>query len=276
MINKIKVPMVVLGTLLFMANSHAASLPSCATIAKLPESASNRLLTVMIDKTTVVDGNLISKFSNIAAEAIKPSTDVSIYTFSAFSQGEYFTESFAAKVEAPLLDEVRYSLPKKSLKIYDRCLAQQQPGVVHQSKLSIDAAMHGARADLAKSDIMYSLGQVAEVIKQTPANEKYLLLFSDMLENSAVTSFYKRNRVRKVDLEKELELVESSGMFADFGGAKVYVMGAGLVSEQSQRKGVYRDPATLQALNVFWKEWFKRSNAEVIDFGMPELRFGIQ
>jgi hypothetical protein len=66
-------------------------------------------------------------------------------------------------------------------------------------------------------------------------------------------------------------LVDKAGMFADFGGAKIYVMGAGLVSEQGKAKGVYRDPKMMQALKAFWTEWFKRSNAELVKFGMPEM-----
>lgn len=258
------------------ANVFAANMPSCASFAKISEGNPQRLLTVVIDQTTLVDENLINKFNNIASEAIQPSTEVAIYTFSAFSQGEYFTRVFSAKVEDQLSEKDRYTLPKKALKIYDRCLSQQKPAVVFQTESKIDNAMNGARADLAKSDIMYSLSQVAKDIKQNQASEKYLFLFSDMLENSAVTSFYYKNKVKQVDIDKEISIVEKAGMFADFGGAKIYVMGAGILSEKGKKKGVYRDPNTLQALNLFWKEWFKRSNARLIEFGMPEMRGAIQ
>lgn len=61
-------------------------------------------------------------------------------------------------------------------------------------------------------------------------------------------------------------------MFGDFGGAKVYVIGAGLLTEDIKNsKGVYRSPQIMQALSTFWKEWFKKSNAEVIEFGQPAL-----
>lgn len=276
MIKKIHSSLLTLGLLAVAVNGLAANMPSCATFAKISEGDSQRLLTVVIDQTTLVDENLIHKFSNIATEAVQASTDVGVYSFSAFSQGKYFTRVFSAKVEAPVSENDRYTLPKKALKIYDRCLAQQKPAVVFQTESKIDDAMHGARADLAKSDIMYSLTQVAKDIRQSQASEKYLLLFSDMLENSAVTSFYFRNKVKKVDIDKEMALVEKAGMFADFGGAKIYVMGAGILSEKGKKKGVYRDPNTLHALNLFWKEWFKRSNAELIEFGMPEMRSSIQ
>lgn len=71
-------------------------------------------------------------------------------------------------------------------------------------------------------------------------------------------------------------MLQKLNMFADFGGAKVYVMGAGLVSEQGKAKGVYRDPKMMQALKAFWTEWFKRSNAELVEFGMPEMLGSIQ
>jgi hypothetical protein len=248
------------------------TLPSCTTAAKLAPSTPHSVLSVMVDQTTLVDDNLMAKFSHIANQALRPNSEVRVYTFSAFSQGQYFTQVLDAQLDGALSDDQRYTLPKKTLKIYDQCVAQQQPAVSHHLQKSLDLAMRGARADLAKSDILDSLKQVAETLKQSPASTKNLLVFSDMLENSAITSFYAKNTVRTIDVEQELQRVEKANLLADFGGTNVYIMGAGLVSEKGHSKGVYRDPKTLQALNLFWQEWFKRSNAQVIEFGTPELK----
>ncbi|WP_127471680.1 hypothetical protein [Thiomicrorhabdus aquaedulcis] len=259
------------------ANSNLpVNLPSCTTLVKLPQTAPHTLLSVMIDQTTLVDSNLMAKFANIADQALSPNSEVRVYTFSAFSQGQYFTQMLSGQIDGALSDDERYTLPKKTLKTYDQCLAQQQPAVRYQLNKTIHNAMTGARADLAKSDILDSLKQAADTLKQSSAGSKNLLIFSDMLENSAITSFYARNTVRTIDVQKELNLIEKANLFADFGGANVYIMGAGLVSEAGHSKGVYRDPKTLQALNLFWQEWFKRSNAQLIEFGTPELKQAIQ
>lgn len=260
-----------LGALALSFNSFAASPPSCAAIAKIAESPTDRLLTVVIDKTTVIDDNLASKFTRIATDALQHSTEVNIYTFSAFSQGEYFTQIYDAKVEAPISSKDRYTQPKKALRVYDNCLGQQKPALSYQVDSKINQAISEASSVFAQSDIMYTLTRVAKDMKNNSATEKHLLLLSDMLENSSISSFYYRNNVRHIDVEKELILAEKAGMFADFSGAKVYVMGGGIISETGHKSGVYRDPKTLQALHLFWKEWFKRSNAELIELGMPEM-----
>lgn len=253
-----------------------ADMPSCSSIAKLPEQTAQSFLLVAVDQTTVADANLVSKFVHLATDAVKPSTAVSSYTFSAFSQGKYLSEGFSATLDAPIAETVRYDTPKKQLSVFDRCVMQKVPAITQRLQTTLQQSMQQASSDLAKSDVLHSLKELADVVKHHPAQNKSFLLFSDMLENSTITSFYAKNSVRLIDPTKELALVEKAGMFADFAGAKIYVMGAGLLSEQGKSKGVYRDPKTMEALKAFWSEWFKRSNAELVEFGMPEMMGSIQ
>lgn len=58
-------------------------------------------------------------------------------------------------------------------------------------------------------------------------------------------------------------------MLGDFSGADIYVMGAGVVPENG--KAVYRDPKTMQALKSFWRSYFEKSNAVLVEFGQPAL-----
>jgi hypothetical protein len=61
----------------------------------------------------------------------------------------------------------------------------------------------------------------------------------------------------------------------DFGGARVFVLGAGLVQENAGGKnkdsGVYRNPKTMASLRQFWKMYFEASNAKLLEFGAPAL-----
>ncbi|MCI4410705.1 MAG: hypothetical protein JHC38_03425 [Thiotrichales bacterium] len=259
-------------SILLASHSYAAmDMTSCTDIAKLPAQQPTQFMLIAVDQTTVPDANLTNKFVSLAVETIKPDTEVSTYTFSSFSQGRYLSEGFTAALDAQLDDKVRYETAKKTLAVFDRCLAQKAPAMKQQLQTHLQQAMQQASGQLAKSDVIQSLVELAKVIKSNPATRKQAFVFSDMLENSSVTSFYSNNSVKKLDAAKELALVEKANMFADFGGAKIYVMGAGLLSEQGKSKGVYRDPKTLQALQAFWIEWFKRSNAELVEFGMPEM-----
>jgi hypothetical protein len=60
--------------------------------------------------------------------------------------------------------------------------------------------------------------------------------------------------------------LKKSGFTADFDGAKVYVIGAGMVSKKS-----YRTSKTLKALTDFWETYFRSSNAKLQAIGTPML-----
>lgn len=261
-----------LATALPLGSANAAAdMPSCSAIAKLTEKAADRFILVAVDQTTVSDANLMTKFIRIATDSIQPATAISTYTFSAFSQGKYLSEGFSATLDAAIPEKERYDISKKTLSVFDRCVMQKAPAMTKQIQDNLSQSMQQASANLVKSDVMLSLNELARVVRSNSASSKHVLVFSDMLENSSITSFYASNAVRKIDHTKELAIVEKAGMFADFAGAKVYVMGAGLVSEQGKAKGVYRDPKMMQELKAFWAEWFKRSNAELVEFGTPEM-----
>lgn len=273
----IKLKLITAAALLISSNyAIATGMPTCSAIAKLDSKPVDKLLTVVIDQTTLVDQNMINKFKRIAGNAITDGTEVKVLKFSAFSQGEYFTEVFSASKELPLTEDERYTIPKKQLSVYDRCLKQQGPALMHKSLQVIETEMKSARADLAKSDIAYNLSKVAERVKNHQATTKNVLIFSDMIENSSITSFYRHGKVRVIDVEKDIAEFQKNGIQADFSGANLYVMGAGLLSEKGKNRGVYRDPKTLNSLEKFWSKWFDLSHAKLQGFGMPELHRGIQ
>jgi hypothetical protein len=93
-----------------------------------------------------------------------------------------------------------------------------------------------------------------------------------MLENSSISSFYQNQSVRLIDPEKELSLVAKHDLFADFSGARVYVLGTGLIPEDSKsNKNQYRDPKTMAALSTFWLQYFSKSNGRLMELGKPAL-----
>lgn len=162
---------------------------------------------------------------------------------------------------------------------FDACIKGQYG---YGIKLALDAvgkALQASSADLAKSDVISSLTEVSHLVKENPVKNKKILLVSDMLENSTISSFYAKNAVRKIDAAKELKVVEGNNLFGDFADAGVYVMGAGMMPEQrgTQNKSVlYRDPKTLAALKSFWEGYFSHSNGKLQEFGSPELLSAIK
>lgn len=233
-------------------------------------------LSILVDQTTIADDNLKNKFNREILYFLKNNDDVSYalngYTFSSFLAGQYMQHGLKEVLhERKLTEKQRKDVVKKNLQAFDACQKTKSYSVMEKKVSSFLSSAYLGDSKLVKSDIMESFIKVANEVSKSKALNKIVVIYSDMLENSSITSFYANNAVRKIDHAKELALAEKAGMFADFAGAKVYVMGAGLVSEQGKAKGVYRDPKMMQELKAFWAEWFKRSNAELVEFGTPEM-----
>jgi hypothetical protein len=151
-------------------------------------------------------------------------------------------------------------------------MAQQSAQAGQAVGGALRTSFEGTSGEIAKSDVLASLKDISGKVKQSQASEKVVLLVSDMLENSSVSSFYASQSVRRIDPEKEIKLATDSQLVGDFGDARVYVIGAGLLSDEAKKnKAAYRDPKTMQALATFWKSYFEKSKAQLIEFGQPAL-----
>ncbi len=193
--------------------------------------------------------------------------------FSAFVQGNYASVVNSAQLDWPLKDDLRNNTPKKLLQGYDKCMKAQVGYAKNTLDDSITQTFGATTNTIVRSDILKSLQELAKnTVKTSTAKQKTVFIVSDMLENSSITSFYYKNGVKKIDPASELKIVEANKMFADFGGANIYVLGAGIVPTTSNvAADSYRDPKTMNALQEFWKMYFKKSNAKLIEFGQPAL-----
>lgn len=259
-------------------------IPSCYALSKVnvepPEIG--RSLFVLVDQTTVLDPKLKQALFDSVRSALRPGTIFTVVSFSAFSQGRYLSVDTTGVLEQPIPRDARDSISVKSLKSFDSCLREQTGYGERLVRSSIEKIVAETTADLAKSDVFTSLTEVSQIVKQSTAPRRIVLVVSDMLENSTISSFYENNRVRKIDPAKEMKVVEENNVIGDFGGASVYVMGAGLIPDLSKGKSKdksnlgYRDPKTMGALKQFWTNYFTKSNAKLEEFGMPALLSPVQ
>lgn len=248
-------------------------IPSCYSFARLDEhrpAYSGRELVIIIDQTVKVPTELKKSVWQQVLRYTQPGDHVMLYQFSALLQDNYMKRVFDGKLETPFTDQkARNSLGMDSLKSLDGCLLQQKQFFAK----TIGSKMAGAFADkgdnIAKSEIMDSLKRISDDLKSAPAQQKTLLLVSDMLENSDFGSFYSNNQIRLLTPEKEMARVKHQNLLADFGGAQVYIAGAGLIDTDA--KNNYRSGKIMQQLEAFWRDYFAASQAEVVSFGAPEL-----
>lgn len=249
------------------------AVPTCYNNKILaPNLATETELFVVIDQTTPFNGDLRQFVANNIRPFLQQNQAFSVTQFSAFTQGHYTDVLVSGKLDAGLPKKARDDISKPVLAKFDRCIAVQSKLAAQLAGRAMKTAFGGSSSDISKSDVIASLKDISGMVRKSKAESKVVLIASDMLENSSISSFYAKQAVRKIDPDKELKLVADNQLFGDFGGARVYVIGAGLLAEDAkQKKGVYRSPQIMQALSKFWTGYFQKSNANLVEFGQPAL-----
>lgn len=259
--------------LLFLtgAGAQASGIPSCYEANKLGVAPpANIELFVFVDQTTTFDKTLKQSIIDNVGRILRPGVAFTVGSFSSFNQGKYAEVIASGALEAPIETSKREDISTRLLRNFDSCMQSQMQYGAQVAWKAIGQAMNGSSSDLAKSDVVASLRDLSARVRESTAKEKIVLVASDMLENSSLTSFYANNTVRKIDAYKELKII--SGIFGNFDGARVYVIGAGMLAEDAKyAKGVYRSPQVMQALSQFWAGYFESSNAKLIEMGKPAL-----
>tara|TARA_R100000750_G_scaffold29035_1_gene18394 strand:- start:1094 stop:1927 length:834 start_codon:yes stop_codon:yes gene_type:complete len=248
-------------------------LQSCYTrsgLTDLKPASSGRELVVIIDQTIPMPEDLQRNSWGQIDRFVSAGDRVKLYTFSAFLPGEYLRLAYAGELDMPLEGEVRDDVNMRKLRSLDLCLSTQKKAFQSGFGQQFVKGLRDARQDIPKSEIMNSLHKVGEDMqREQGVHERVVLLISDMLEHSEYTSFYAANQIKQLNVSKELQLAQSKGLFADLQGSRVYVSGAGLVTDSV--KHAYRSGKTMDALNSFWSQYLSASNATLAGFGTPSL-----
>jgi hypothetical protein len=225
---------------------------------------------VLLDQTTLFDTSLQQTITTATRTSVRTSTQFTIATFSAFLGDHYTDIVVAGRTERPLSQAERDDTSKPKLRNLDLCMTRQIDYARRISAAALEKSFGGASAEIARSDILASLYDFAtHVVHPSPAKSKTLLMASDMLENSSLSSFYSHRTVRKLDPAAELDRVRQKGLIPDLTGVRIFVVGAGLLDPQSA--GTYRDPQTMLSLEGFWSAYFKEAHAQLVEFGKPQL-----
>lgn len=262
-----------------LADTAANALPDCYQYAQLKRQSPVGVQTelfVVIDQTTPFSGELRQSLAQQIAPLLSPGNALTVFAFSAYTQGYYTRRLLHARLDAPMPAGARDDSGKALLQKFDQCLAFQKQGVQKLAQEALVKVLSQASSSIAKSDVLGSLKDIAAQVQASGAQRKIVLLASDMLENSSISSFYSNKAVRKIDVAAEWKKVEANQLVANFGGAQIYVLGAGLIDTDTQKNGVYRDPQTMGALRNFWEQYFAASQAKLMDFGTPDLLGRIQ
>lgn len=270
--------------LLLAPQAHAGlvnDVPSCYAVNKIaaPSGTYDKLVYLLIDQTVLLDPTLQQSVLNNMLSLLQPGTKFVVAEFSAFSQEHYLNVLHTGIIETPIPASQEGDVVMSRLGDFKTCLKNQAPFAQRMALSTAAQVMKASSDDLAQSDVMLALKTVSDAVRQDKAAKKVVFVVTDGLENSSVTSFYAHDAVRDVNADAEMKKAEASQLVGDFGGARVYVLGGGVMvpatkGSAAERNG-YRDPKTLLDLKRFWGEYFSKSNGMLVEFGEPALVEGV-
>lgn len=248
-------------------------LQSCYETAQLPElkpPSSGRELIVVVDQTVPVPEDIQKQAWGQITRFVQPGDSIKLYSFSAFLPGEYLRLIYAGKLDKNVGEDARDDASARKLRTLDQCLARQPKDFETGFGKLFVKSLRDARQDIPRSEIMNALRNIGDDIRTgEQTHDHVVFLISDMLENSDYTSFYAKNQIKNLVVADELKKARTHNLFADLSGARVYVAGAGLLTDGIKQS--YRSGKTMDGLNEFWAGYFSLSNASLSGFGTPSL-----
>ena len=252
--------------------TESGSVPSCYAISGLdiapPVQA--RDVFVLVDQTTMIDSKIRETLTTNLKRLIQNGTGFTIATFSARDRDGYAKIVARGLVERTVTGPKQKSLPKRRLDKLDACLSQQTEFAGILAAQAMAKATSADAAAFTHSEILASLAVLSQAVKASPADDKIVLVVSDLFEHSTSTSFYAAQRLRRLDVGAELQKAADQSLIGDFGNARIYVVGAGLPPPDGPPDSL-RDQEALNSLRQFWENWFRESHGDLREYGQPDL-----
>ena len=261
---------IAIGTFLFARND----VPSCYDALKInnPNPIVEKELFILVDQTTPLDKNMMIYTYKNMMKFIKNGYGVTIASFSANANGKYTDVVYAGQLEPLLPENAKHDIAKKKLRKYEGCMNGQYKYAKKKATKALVRVLKGANKKLPHSDIIKSLDDISKhIIQPSKAAKKVVLLVSDMIEHSSITSFYSKGLIKKIDVKNEISKVKQSGHLANFSGTDIYVIGTGVIG-----KNGYRDAKTLKRLTDFWEAYFAQTQGHLKALGTPMLLENIE
>ncbi|KDM91863.1 hypothetical protein [Photobacterium galatheae] len=263
--------------------SHFASastlrndVPSCTETvpSEYYQLSNEREFVILVDKTMAhsLDKEIKSELYQGIKRFIQPGDKVQLVEFSSFVQDSYIKVAFNGQLDTPIHDDHKKYVKKSVLKQLDKCLDKQHQFMLSKLGQGLKSAFE-AQAKPTNTELIGALSDISnQILVNSTAQRKVVLLISDMLENSDISSFYKNNKTQLIHPAQELEKFRASEVFANFNQADVYVIGTGVIPGNQQ----YISSQKMNRLERFWKGYFEQSNAKLLGFGKPMLLTDIQ
>jgi len=265
-----RVHCLVLFTLLlgFASLVQAKSCFDDITYVEPEKQMTKRALYILIDETVPLSKVMKKKISNLLSGWGKQGDKVKIARFSASYRGLYPELVYDERVEQLPDEQYMFNLRYKDKKGVVQCLDEQRMQFKENFAKQLKASLNTINPGIPKSELMGSLKLLSkQLILKDEAQEKVVLLISDGLENSALTSFYSNGKLKNIKPKSEISKLRRKGMMGYWKNTKVYMYGLGLLPDKKQ----YINPERITSLKRFWGRYFVEGGGRIKEIGTPEL-----
>ena len=254
-------------TLFSLAFAMENKLPDCYDMAglKLTPKPLKKEIFVVLDQTTIMNSSIQGYVFKSTKKFLKAGNAINIITYSS-NQGNRFTQvPFSGVLNSKLTPKERNYISKKRLRKFDSCMKKQHAVASNRIYKALKEGFANSSSNIPNSDIFLNLYQIVQNgIAPSQAQEKIMIISSDMLENSTISSFYGHGTLKALDVKKEFAKYKESELESDYANTRVFVVGAGVTSKKS-----YNDPKKMHRLSNFWRKYFQYNNANLVEFGEP-------
>jgi len=256
--------------LFFQYTAYAQSESCFSDISYItPEKqVAERALYILVDETAPLSKDMKNKIYSLLSGWGRLGDKVKIARFSASYRGLYPELIYEKQIEQKPNENYMFNLRYKDKKLVVSCLEQQQLQFKQSFSKQIKASLKAVDPKIPKSELMGSLKILSkQIILNDEAKEKIVLLISDGLENSELTSFYAGGKLRSIKPQKEISVLRRKGMMGYWKNTKIYMYGLGLMPDKKQ----YANPDRINSLKRFWERYFVEGGGRVKAIGTPEL-----
>ena len=227
-----------------------------------------RALYVLVDETVPLTKNMKKRVVSLLSEWGKPGDMVKIARFSASYRDLYPELVYVSTVEIKPGERYMYNLSYKDKKKVLACLDNQKMIFKESFAAKLNNSLKAMNPKIPKSELLGSLKLLSKhIYLPDEAIEKTVFLITDGMENSTVTSFYAKGKMRNIKPRKEISKVRRKGMMGYWKKSNVYIYGLGLMPDKKS----YAKPEVVNKLKMFWEQYFVESGAKVRAIGSPEL-----
>lgn len=235
---------------------------------EMPENNINSALYIFIDQTMPLNSRMRSNLNTLLSTHPKSGEQVRVARFSPNIKGQYTELSYEGSLDSKPSEAYLYQLKESQKEALKACINRQKTEEKQALTRAIKRNLEFINTQLPRTDLLYALKRLSEtVLINDTIDDKTVLIISDGLENSEVSSFYRRRSIATINSEKEMSKVIKHQLLADWHGAKVYMFGLGNIKDERK----YIKPSQLESLKKFWNSYLTAGGATVKELGTPAL-----